>query len=36
MDPARDLFLLATVYGTVVGALAVDGNCSRIGEAQLR
>jgi len=36
MDPARDLFLLATVHGTVVGSLAVDGHGSGIGEAQLR
>jgi hypothetical protein len=36
MDPMRDLFLLATVHGTIVGSLAVDGHTSRIGEVQLR
>ncbi len=36
MDPSCDLFLLATVHGTIVGSLVVDGDRSRIGEAQLR
>ncbi|HEY1476911.1 MAG TPA: GNAT family N-acetyltransferase [Chthoniobacterales bacterium] len=36
MDPAQDLLLLATVHGTIVGSLAIDGHGSRVGEAQLR
>jgi len=36
MDPAWDLFLLATVHGTTVGSLAVDGRGSGNGEARLR
>jgi hypothetical protein len=36
MDPLCDLFLLATVHGTIVGSLAVDGHTSRIGDAQFR
>jgi L-amino acid N-acyltransferase YncA len=36
MDPGRDLFLVATVHGTIVGSLAVDGHTSHPGEAQFR
>jgi hypothetical protein len=35
MDPLRDLFLLATVQGTIVGSLAIDARRSLSGEVQL-
>jgi N-acetylglutamate synthase-like GNAT family acetyltransferase len=36
MDSTHDLFLVATVHGTIVGSLAVDGHTSGTEEAQLR
>jgi N-acetylglutamate synthase-like GNAT family acetyltransferase len=34
MDSSRDLFLLATVQGTIAGSLAIDAQRSGVGEAQ--
>jgi hypothetical protein len=36
MNPDRDLFLLASIYGMIAGSLSVDGRAIRTGEAQLR
>jgi hypothetical protein len=36
MNPDRDLFLLASIYGMIAGSLSVDGRGFRTGEARLR